>query len=328
MDKINTQHQDNLKDKVLRVVFMGTPEFATLILKEIHQSAHQVVGVVTVPDKPTGRGLKITESSVKTYAVTHQIPVLQPTSLKSDTFLQELEAFQADVFVVVAFRMLPKAVWSMPSLGTFNLHASLLPHYRGAAPIQWAIANGETETGVTTFLIDDKIDTGAVLLQQKIVIDERETGGSLHDKLAEIGKVVVLETLKGLSTSSVKPLPQPMDYVFKEAPKIHRDNCKINWNTSVLEIDRLVRAMNPFPTAYTILKTQKEDLMVKLYDVFPCVATTNVPAGNIEVSSKGFKVAAADGWIEIIECQFPNKKRMTAQALLNGFKFTEEDRFL
>lgn len=328
MDKVNESNQVKTEHGALRVVFMGTPEFATIILNEIDHSKHQLVGVVTVPDKPTGRGLKVAASSVKMYATENQIPVFQPISLKSTSFIEELAALDADVFVVVAFRMLPKVVWSLPRLGTFNLHASLLPQYRGAAPIQWAIANGETETGVTTFLIDDKIDTGAILLQEKVDIDFRETGGSLHDKLANLGKKLVLNTLDGLATDSLKPQPQPMEIAYKEAPKIHRDNCRIHWHASVFEIDRLIRAMNPFPTAYTILNTQNEEMMVKLYDVIPKVAPMDVAVGSIHSDAKGFKIAALDGWIEVVECQFPNKKRMTAHALVNGYKFTDGDRFL
>lgn len=312
----------------LRVLFMGTPEFATRILAEIHQSHHQVVGVVTVPDKPTGRGLKLSESSVKLFALSHNIPVLQPVSLKSPEFLEDLKSLHADVFVVVAFRMLPEAVWRMPRLGTFNLHASLLPQYRGAAPIQWAIAHGETETGVTTFLIDDKIDTGAILLNEKISIDPRETGGTLHDKLAEIGKKVVLNTLNGLSNESLVSKPQETTEQLKEAPKINRENCRVHWNTTVDEIDRLVRAMNPFPTAFTILKTADDECMVKLFEVLPIKTEISKRPGTIEMNQKSFRIAAKDGWIEVIECQFPNKKRMSAQALLNGFKFAETDSFI
>ena len=237
--------------KKLRIVFMGTPHFALEIVKSIITNNHEVVGVVTVPDKPAGRGQKVQESPVKTFAVEQGLTLLQPTNLKDETFLSELQALNADVFVVVAFRMLPKAVWSMPSKGTFNLHASLLPQYRGAAPINWAIINKEKETGVTTFFIDEHIDTGAMILQESLPITAEETAGSLHDKLMHLGAKVVEDTLHLISEEKVETTIQPQHEELRTAHKIHKDTCHVQWNATVEDIDALIRGMSPYPTAWT-----------------------------------------------------------------------------
>jgi len=313
--------------KALRIIFMGTPDFATGVLKKMVENGLQVVAVVTVADKPSGRGQKLQESSVKKYAVSQNIPLLQPISLRDEGFLEELRQFQADIQVVVAFRMLPKVVWQMPKKGTFNLHASLLPDYRGAAPINWAIINGENRTGVTTFLIDEKIDTGSILLQKEIAIEARETAGSLHDKLMEIGSDLVLTTIEKIATDKISPLAQPLK-VTKEAPKIHKETARINWRASLYSIDCFIRGMAPYPTAWTILHHQGEQIPVKIYVASPIEVAHELSIGSIQADNKSIKVAVQGGFLQIEELQLPSKKRMTAKELLNGFHFGDEDIFL
>lgn len=313
--------------KDLRIIFMGTPDFATGVLQRMVAEGLQVVAVVTVADKPAGRGQKLQESSVKKYALSQQIPVLQPVSLRDEGFLAELKAFQADVQVVVAFRMLPKVVWQMPRKGTFNLHASLLPDYRGAAPINWAIINGETTTGVTTFLIDEQIDTGAMLLRKEVAIAPRETAGTLHDKLMVVGADLVVETLALIASGKVIAQPQEKQAVEKQAPKIHKETSRIPWDKSLEEIDRFVRGMAPYPTAWAELHHQGATYAVKLYEAIPKEATHTLPIGSIRVQDKQIEVAVQGGFLCIESLQFPSKKRMTAREFLNGFHFAEGDFF-
>ena len=313
--------------KDLRIIFMGTPDFATGVLQRMVAEGLQVVAVVTVADKPAGRGQKLQESSVKKYALSQQIPVLQPVSLRDEGFLAELKAFQADVQVVVAFRMLPKVVWQMPRKGTFNLHASLLPDYRGAAPINWAIINGETTTGVTTFLIDEQIDTGAMLLRKEVAIAPRETAGTLHDKLMVVGADLVVETLALIASGKVIAQPQENQAVEKQAPKIHKETSRIPWDKSLEEIDRFVRGMAPYPTAWAELHHQGATYAVKLYEAIPKEATHTLPIGSIRVQDKQIEVAVQGGFLCIESLQFPSKKRMTAREFLNGFHFAEGDFF-
>ena len=313
--------------KDLRIIFMGTPDFATGVLKRMVEEGLQVVAVVTVADKPAGRGQKLQESSVKKYALSQQIPVLQPISLRDEAFLAALKEFQADVQVVVAFRMLPKVVWQMPSKGTFNLHASLLPDYRGAAPINWAIINGETTTGVTTFLIDDQIDTGAILLKKEVTIAPRETAGTLHDKLMTVGADLVVQTLALIASGQAVAKPQPKEVMPKEAPKIHKETSRIPWEKSLWEIDRFVRGMAPYPTAWAWLHHQGEEYAVKIYEATPVDEPHTLKIGSIRLQHKKIEVAVRGGFLQIEILQFPSKKRMTAQEFLNGFHFTEEDFF-
>src|SRR5690554_3311226 len=250
----------------LRIVFMGTPDFAVGILDAIYKENYEIAAVITAADKPAGRGQKIHESAVKQYALEKGLKILQPVNLKSEAFLDELRALNANLQVVVAFRMLPKAVWAMPKLGTFNLHASLLPDYRGAAPINWAIINGEEKTGVTTFFIDDKIDTGAIILQKETAIEKTETAGVLHDKLMFLGVEVVLETLKLIEKGAVNTIIQPVEDT-KTAYKLNRDNCKVNFNQTSKQVYDHIRGLNPYPAAYTMFKDEEKEWNVKLYDV-------------------------------------------------------------
>ena len=235
----------------LKIIFMGTPEFAVASLKKLYESGHSIAGVITAPDKPQGRGQKVVYSPVKAFALQHQIPVMQPTNLKSPEFVEELKGYGANLFVVVAFRMLPEVVWSIPEYGTFNLHASLLPQYRGAAPINWAIINGETETGVTTFMINHEIDTGSVILQEKEPISEADDAGSLYERLMHKGAELVRKTVAKIQKGEVALLPQPDDGHLKHAPKIFRENCEINWDNDVTAVRNFVRGLSPYPAAWT-----------------------------------------------------------------------------
>lgn len=287
--------------KKLRIVFMGTPHFALEIVKSIITNNHEVVGVVTVPDKPAGRGQKVQESPVKTFAVEQGLTLLQPTNLKDETFLSELQALNADVFVVVAFRMLPKAVWSMPSKGTFNLHASLLPQYRGAAPINWAIINKEKETGVTTFFIDEHIDTGAMILQESLPITAEETAGSLHDKLMHLGAKVVEDTLHLISEEKVETTIQPQHEELRTAHKIHKDTCHVQWNATVEDIDALIRGMSPYPTAWTNVSQGGNTFNMKIYEATPLREEHSLIPGSILQFKKEVRIAANDGFIILKE---------------------------
>ena len=252
--------------KNMRIVFMGTPEFAVTTLKTLVEHNYNVVGVITAPDKPAGRGQKLHESDVKKYAVAQNLNVLQPTNLKDESFINDLKALKANLQIVVAFRMLPEVVWQMPEYGTFNLHASLLPNYRGAAPIHWAIINGETKTGDTTFFIDEKIDTGAIILQKEADIKNDETVGSLHDKLMNIGSELVIDTVKLIETGEVSTTIQPQTEI-KTAYKLNKDNCKIDWNESLDNIYNKIRGLNPFPSAWCYLENGEDTLAVKLFKV-------------------------------------------------------------
>jgi len=305
----------------LRIVFMGTPEFAVTILHEILEAGYNVVGVITAPDKPAGRGRILHESAVKTYAVSRGLKVLQPTNLKSAEFLEDLRELNPNVQVVVAFRMLPKAVWDLPEYGTFNLHASLLPQYRGAAPINWAIINGEESTGVSTFFLDEKIDTGAMILQKSVLIEKDDTGGILHDKLMHEGAGLVLETLNLIKDNKAVPRQQEESKQLKEAPKLTRENTKINWNVSIEEIYNLIRGLNPYPAAWTHLKNGNDILQVKIYEVEKQIETHNLETGNLLSENKEIKVAVKNGYIKLLEIQMPGKRKMQTRDLLNGYQF-------
>jgi methionyl-tRNA formyltransferase len=304
----------------MRIVFMGTPQFAVYALQALNESEHDVVGVVTSVDKPAGRGKQLRQSAVKEYAVAEKLHLLQPENLKDSAFTKELEFLNADVFIIVAFRMLPKTVWSIPLKGTFNLHASLLPNYRGSAPINWAIINNETITGATTFYIDDKIDTGAILLKEELAIEPTETIGSLHDKLAPLGANLILKTLDYIATNPT-PKPQLLTGDEKEAPKLTKENTKIDWKQSLKYIDGLVRGLNPYPVAWLEIQTGESVLKVKIFKAIPIVEKHTLRIGNVFIEDKKIKIVHKEGILIVEELQLPNKKRMHAQALLNGFTF-------
>lgn len=310
--------------KKLRIVFMGTPDFALETLRQLVENQYNVVGVVTIADKPAGRGQKLQSSPVKLYAQSMQIPVFQPSNLKDESFINALKELQPDLQIVVAFRMLPKVVWQLPKIGTFNLHASLLPHYRGSAPINWAIINGENKTGVTTFFIDEKIDTGAIILQSETPITDRETAGTLHDKLMKQGAELVLQTIDKIEEGNVKVIHQPLNEVFAQAPKIYRDTCKINWQDQGIEIERLIRGMSPYPTSWTTLRQDGKEQQIKIYDAIFQKAEHCLAIGKVKIDKKNIYVAVNEGFINITELQLSGKKRMKASDLLNGFSFKED----
>ena len=313
--------------KDLRIVFMGTPDFAVTILKHLVDHKYNVVGVITAPDKPAGRGRKINQSAVKKYALTENLPILQPTNLKNEAFQEELKALQADVQIVVAFRMLPKSVWAMPKHGTFNLHASLLPEYRGAAPINWAIINGETKTGVTTFFIDDKIDTGEIILQKETTIKDDETVGELHDTLMYMGASLVAETVDLIATENLTTTKQP-ELDEKPAPKLFPHNCKIDWSKSLDDIYNHIRGLNPYPAAWTNILNGEEELSAKIYATQKEYVEHKFELGKIITTKKEIKVAVANGFLNIKTLKVSGKKLMDAVSLLNGFSFDENAKML
>ncbi|WP_427875091.1 methionyl-tRNA formyltransferase [Flavobacterium sp. MMS24-S5] len=307
----------------LKIIFMGTPEFAVGILDTIIKNNYDVVGVITAADKPAGRGQKIKYSAVKEYALANNLTLLQPTNLKDESFLAELKALNANLQIVVAFRMLPKVVWEMPSLGTFNLHASLLPNYRGAAPINWAIINGETKTGVTTFFIDDKIDTGAMILNSEINIEPEETAGQLHDRLMHLGSTTVIDTLKVIESGNVTTTIQEDNDDIKTAYKLNKENCKIDWTKSGVEINNLIRGLSPYPASWCYLKDQNEELNIKIYEAKLVSESHSYEIGKLISTKKEIKIAIKEGFIQLLSLQFPGKKRMLASELLNGVSFSE-----
>jgi len=307
----------------LRIVFMGTPEFAVGILDAIYQQNYTIVGVITAADKPAGRGQKVKYSAVKEYALKKNLKLLQPTNLKDEGFLAELCSLEANLQVVVAFRMLPEVVWRMPKLGTFNLHASLLPQYRGAAPINWAVINGEDTTGVTTFFIDDKIDTGAMILRAETGIGTNESAGELHDRLMDLGKDTVIKTLALIERGNVQTTIQPMDNDIKTAYKLNKDNCKIDWTKPGQEIFNLVRGLSPYPAAWCFINDKDEELSIKIYETNFIAEEHNLSVGAVIADKKEIKVAVANGFIKIISLQMPGRRKMSANELLNGMAFTE-----
>jgi len=311
----------------LRIVFMGTPDFAVAILDRILEDGHKVVGVITAPDKPAGRGRRLNESAVKKYAVSKVLNLLQPKNLKSPDFQNELEALNSNLQVVVAFRMLPKSVWSLPEYGTFNLHASLLPDYRGAAPIHWAIINGEEKTGVTTFFIDEKIDTGAMILKKEVEIGKDETVGELHDRLMHLGAEAVSETLGLIKADTVSTTKQPMTET-KSAPKLFPDNCKVNWDDSLDNVYNHIRGLNPFPAAWSEIQHGDDIITSKIYGIRTSQEHHTHENGSIISSKKEIKVAVQGGYIIIDELKLSGKKKMDAKSLLNGFTFWEGAKML
>ncbi|MEM9649594.1 MAG: methionyl-tRNA formyltransferase [Bacteroidota bacterium] len=312
-----------LKNK-LRIVFMGTPDFAVGSLKAILEAGFEVVGVITAPDRPAGRGRKLQESAVKSYAVEHGLKVMQPSNLKNEEFLEELRQLKANLQVVVAFRMLPKVVWSMPIHGTFNLHASLLPQYRGAAPINWAIINGETETGVTTFFIDDKIDTGHIILQKSEPIYLEDNAGTLHDRLMLRGAGLVVETCQQIASDQVTSIPQKDATAIKSAHKINRETCKIDWTASMEQIHNHIRGLSPYPAAWCQLINNKEEANIKIYKSRIELAKHTYMVGKLFPEKKGLKVAVAGGYLHLLEVQLPGKRRMEIGEVLNGLSLDNE----
>lgn len=308
----------------LRIVFMGTPEFAVGILDTIYQHNYDIVGVITAADKPAGRGQQIKYSAVKEYALEKGLRLLQPTNLKDEAFLEELKGLNANLNVVVAFRMLPEAVWKMPKFGTFNLHASLLPQYRGAAPINWAIINGEPTTGVTTFFIDDKIDTGAMILKAALEIGDDENAGQLHDRLMDLGKDTVIKTLTLIENEKAETTIQPNDDDIKTAYKLNRENCKIDWTKPGAEVHNLVRGLSPYPAAWCFFKDNGQEWNVKVYETSFTQEDHDKEPGTIITDKKEINVAVKDGIIKIGSLQFPGKKKMTAKELLNGMTFSAD----
>ena len=303
----------------LKVVFFGTPDFARASLEAIHTSAHEVVGVVTVADKASGRGQKVHQSPVKTYAVEHDLPLFQPEKLRNEEFLSQIQSLNADIFVVVAFRMMPKVLFSMPRLGTFNLHASLLPDYRGAAPINYAVINGETKSGVTTFFINEKIDEGNILLQAETEISPEDNAGTLHDRLMEIGAKLVVETLDGLAEGKLTEITQNQKENPKTAYKIFKEDTKIDWEKEVEVIHNFIRGMSPYPAAFTVLEVGGEQKILKIFKGKFQKIEHSKENGEIEISKNEFKIYAKNGVYFPEELQLEGKKRMNLKDFLNGF---------
>lgn len=297
---------------------MGTPEFAVASLDRLVQGGCNIVGVITAPDKAAGRGMQLQQSAVKKYAVEKGLHVLQPEKLKNPAFLEELRALKADLQVVVAFRMLPEQVWNMPPLGTINLHGSLLPQYRGAAPINWAIINGEKETGVTTFKLQHEIDTGNILLVEKIQIGDDETAGELHDKMKETGAALLLKTVEGIAAGTLEDRPQTNADSLRHAPKIFTETCQVDWNKTVDEVYNLIRGLSPYPAAFCVLHDKK----LKIYKAEKLYQAPSIPQGHIESDEKTYlQYACSNGFIRITELQLEGKKRMPVTDFLRGYRF-------
>lgn len=306
--------------EALRIIFMGTPEFAVGILDSILTNNYNVVAVITAPDRPAGRGQKIKFSAVKEFALQKELPILQPTNLKDEAFLSELKSYNANLQIVVAFRMLPEVVWKMPSIGTFNLHASLLPQYRGAAPINWALINGDEKTGVTTFFIDNKIDTGAIILSKTLDIEPNENAGALHDRLMILGSEAVVETLDLISDSNVNLTIQTQNEDLKTAYKLNKENTRIDWNQPAVTVKNLIRGLSPYPVAWTKFNEGDKENDVKIYEATISDDSSEGKVGEIKTNKKSMLIKTADSWLEISSLQFPGKKRMDVESFLNGQK--------
>lgn len=320
-----------MKKEDLRIVYMGTPDFAVESLRALVEGGYKVVGVITMPDKPMGRhGSVLQASPVKEYALSKGLPVLQPEKLKDETFLEELRALQADLQIVVAFRMLPEVVWNMPRLGTFNLHASLLPQYRGAAPINWAVINGDTETGATTFFLTHEIDTGKIIRQKHLPIADTDDVGTVHDALMMMGAGLVLETVDLLLAGKTDAVPQEEFYKdaseLRPAPKIFKDTCRIDWGQPVKKVYDFVRGLSPYPAAWTeIVSPEGAVTVLKIYQSEKCFAVHDQPVGTILTDGKSYvDVAVTDGYLRLLSIQLAGKKRMTITDFLNGFKQISE----
>ena len=301
---------------------MGTPHFAVEALKKIHESNYQIVSVVCPPDKPGGRGQKLKSCEVKQYAVSQNLKVLQPEKLKSPKFLSKLNNLNADLFIVVAFRMLPKEVWSIPKYGTFNIHASLLPQYRGAAPINWALINGEKKTGVTSFLIDKKIDTGAILLHKDCEIRKNENVGELHDRLMLMGAELTIETCEGIFNNKIEPRVQQNTNELKNAPKLFKSDCKIDWSKSSVEIHNHIRGLSPYPVAWTNIISNNESKTIKIFNAEYELLKHKKEITEIDISKNSFKIYTKDGVINILEIQIAGKRKMDIKSFLNGINLS------
>ncbi|MBQ8502411.1 MAG: methionyl-tRNA formyltransferase [Bacteroides sp.] len=314
-----------MEKKDLRIVYMGTPDFAVESLRCLVEGGYNVVGVITMPDKPAGRGHKLQFSPVKQYALEQNLPLLQPEKLKDEAFLEALRAWKADLQIVVAFRMLPEVVWSMPRLGTFNLHASLLPQYRGAAPINWAVINGDTETGITTFFLKHEIDTGEVIQQVPVPIADTDDVGVVHDKLMLLGGRLVTETVDAILEGTVKTMPQEEMAVagdLRPAPKIFKETCRIDWNQPVKRIYDFIRGLSPYPGAWTEwLLPGGETVAVKIFESEKLIETHQLPVGTLLTDGKNYiRIAVTDGFVGIRSLQLPGKKRLKTDELLRGFR--------
>lgn len=319
-----------MKKEDLRIVFMGTPEFAVETLRALVENGYQVVAVVTQPDKPVGRhGSVLQPSAVKQYALEHGLPVLQPVKMKDEAFVEQLRSYQANLQVVVAFRMLPEVVWAMPEYGTFNVHAALLPQYRGAAPINWAVINGETQTGVTTFFLDHDIDTGRIILKKPFAIPDDANVEYVYDGLMRLGAQLCLETLDAIVAADGHPQSIPQDdssllvlhSSLKHAPKIFKETCEISWNRSAKQVYDFVRGLSPVPGAWTtLLSPDAKETVLKIYQSAKTGRPSDQPAGTIRVDGKSLLVAASDEWLQLVEVQLSGKKRMAARDFLNGMK--------
>ncbi len=305
---------------------MGTPDFAVGPLKTLIDNKFNIVAVITGPDRPQGRGRKVIPSPVKQFAVEHNIPVLQPEKLKNPEFVEELKSYNADLQIVVAFRMLPEIVWDMPKYGTFNLHAALLPQYRGAAPINWAVINGETKTGVTTFFLDKDIDTGKVILQKEVDILDSDNCGTIHDKLMEVGQELVKETVEKLLADDLQPIPQEKlitdGMVLKNAPKIFKEDCRLDFTKDAVSLRNLVRGLSPYPTAFTTIKVKDKELSLKIFECETEICDVTDTPGTLKTDNKTFlKISCKNGYLKLTDIQIEGKKRMKISDFLNGFKF-------
>lgn len=315
-----------MKKENLRIVYMGTPDFAVEALRCLVEGGYNVVGVITMPDKPAGRGHKLQYSPVKQFALDHNLPLLQPEKLKDEAFIDALRAWKADLQIVVAFRMLPEVVWNMPRLGTFNLHASLLPQYRGAAPINWAVINGDTETGITTFFLKHEIDTGEVIQQVHVPIEDTDNVGIVHDKLMLLGGRLVVETVDAILNDTVKSIPQEAMTIvgdLRPAPKIFKETCRINWDQPVKRIYDFIRGLSPYPAAWTeLIQPDGENVVVKIFETEKIVKSHQLTPGTLLTDGKSFiHVATKDGFIAVHALQLPGKKRLKTDELLRGYRF-------
>jgi len=321
-----------MRKEDLRIIFFGTPDFAVESLSRLVDGGYNIAAVVTMPDKPAGRGRQLQQSDVKRYAVEHGLPVLQPVSLKDEAFIEQLRSCAAQLFIVIAFRMLPQAVWQMPPLGTFNLHASLLPRYRGAAPINWAVMHGDTETGVTTFFLKHEIDTGDVIQQRSCPIGRHDNVEDVHDRLMVMGADMVLETVDAIIAGTVKPIPQEQLLTAGQqptpAPKIFKDTCRIDWNRPAEELYNHIRGLSPYPAAWTILTDGegREVTSVKVFETgepVPFAPGEQALPGTLKADNKTLQIACADGWLQVLSLQQSGKKRMDTDAFLRGFVIHE-----
>ncbi len=320
--------------KDLKIVFMGTPDFAVESLRILVENDYNIVGVITMPDKPAGRGHKIQYSAVKQYALEKELTLLQPENLKDEAFIQDLKAMNADLQIVVAFRMLPEMVWNMPRLGTFNLHGSLLPQYRGAAPINWAIMNGDKETGVTTFFLKHEIDTGEIILQEKVAIGKNDNVGKIYNELMHLGAGLVQKTVDMIIADAVKPMPQDQLYKsegeLNHAPKIFKDTCKVDWNKSAQEAHNHIRGLSPYPCAWSMLQLEanSEPVSVKIYESELVQESSSLEVGSIETDNKTYlHISCQSGKIAIKQMQMPGKRAMSIVDILNGYKFDTNAKF-